>query len=90
MTAYLLNYEADSGEMFCQLKETRKVFKKKWIYGTSFVRANEEEKKELLEVLIAALKDVTKEDASKLKEMRVRESMQLSAHPGTQISMRPT
>lgn len=80
LTAFLLNYEADSGEMFRKLKETmKKVFKKKWIHGTSFVRANEGEKKKPLEVLMAALKDVTNEDATKVKEMRVREIMLLAS-----------
>lgn len=80
LAAFLLSYEADSGEMFGKLKEAvKKVFKKEWIYGNTFVRANEEEKKALFEVLTAALKDVTKGDATKLKEMWVSEFMQLAS-----------
>lgn len=59
LVAFLLNYEAGKEEKFFELKEIiTKEFQKNWIYGAHFVDENEEEKGDLANMLLAALKNV--------------------------------
>lgn len=80
VVAFLLNYESERDETFRKLNGSmRQVFEKKFIYGASFVDADEEEKKVLIDVLAVALADVVDEDALTLTKMRVKKFIQLAS-----------
>lgn len=71
--AFLFNYVYEHSEIYIRLKEMMaKVLKKKLVHGETFVNTDEDDKKEILDVLIG----LSDEDA--LTKIRVKKFIRKS------------